>query len=104
MNVKNRGGFGSLLQMRGGRYAAVDFCKGEGVKEGEGRKYSPSSMLTEKCCEHSKESCQARPKGVYSPLSQQGFCMHNLSKIKNGSHCVSTARSQCQVSVLEFSS
>lgn len=82
MNVKNRGGLGSLLQMRGGRYAAMDFCKGEGVTEGEGRKYSPSSMLTEKCCEHSKESCQARPKGVYSPLSQQGFCMHNLSKIE----------------------
>lgn len=35
--------------MRGGRYASMDFCKGEGVKEGEGRKYSPSSThFTEK--------------------------------------------------------
>lgn len=75
--------FGSFLQMRGGRYAAVDFCKGEGAKEGEGRKYSPSStQFTEKCCKHSKASRQARPKGVYSPFSQQGFYMHNLSKIE----------------------
>lgn len=35
--------FRSLLEMRGGRYAAMDFCRGEGVKEGEGRKYSPFS-------------------------------------------------------------
>lgn len=69
--------------MRGGRYAAMDFCKWEGAKEGEGRKYSPSStQFTEKCSKHSKESCQARPKGVYSPFSQQGFYMHNLSKIE----------------------
>lgn len=69
--------------MRGGRYAAMDSSEVEGTEEGEGRKCSPSSaQFTEKCCKHSKESCQASPKGVYSPFSQRGFYMHNLSKIE----------------------
>lgn len=75
--------FGNLLQMRGARYAAMDFCKGEGAKEGERTKYSASpTQFPEKCCKRSKDSCQARPKGVYSPFSQQGFYVHNLSKIE----------------------
>lgn len=68
--------------MIGARYADMDFCEGEGAKEGEGRKYSPSSThFTEKCCKHSKESCHAKAKGVYSPFSQQGFYVHSWSMI-----------------------
>lgn len=74
--------FESLIQLRGARYAATDFCRGEGAKEREGRKYSPSSThFTEKCCKHSKESCHAKAQGVYSPFSQQGFYVHSSSMI-----------------------
>lgn len=45
-------GFESHIQIRSARYAATDFCKGEGAMEVDGRKYSPSStQFTEKCYE-----------------------------------------------------
>lgn len=68
------GCFENFVHMRGAKYDSTDFCKGEGAKKGEGRKFSPSStQFTEKCCKHSKKSSHAKGKGVYSPLSQQGF-------------------------------
>lgn len=69
----------SLLQMRGARFLRGTRNEGGGKE----KVFSIlSTQFTEKYCKHSKESCQASPKGVYSPFSQQGFYMHNLSKIE----------------------